>query len=138
MVKLNIYKGNDLVDSLEIPVRFQILEDLDGDVFWRIPDEPREAIRKRLQGHKPRGGSLLLWCGGSEDQKYIALIPHNWRLWINGIECPQGTYRNFPLKWARVELIYKSYHFEFLSPQFEDNQVMELPSPSRPYKGEVE
>ena len=131
-VRVNVYKNQTLVDSLEILRRFHIMEDSNDDVFWDAPPETlEERIRRRSLGWKPRGGSLLFECDGSEHQKTTGWLLSRWDLYVNGQQCPKGSYRKLTLKWPRVDLVYKSYRFEFLSPKF-DNTQEPLPQPSKP------
>lgn len=129
MVRVNVYKDEELLESLGLPGEFHVLLDREGEVFWKVPEDPKESIRKRLHGQKSRGGDLILWCRGGEHQKQIERLLSIWGLWINGKRCEKGSYHRLAFKWPRVDLVYKSYRFEFLSPKFEGGEEEDLPQP---------
>ena len=133
MVLVNVYLDQEIVNSQEIPSDFYILKDAQGEVFWKPWEDPREGVRKKLQGLKPRGGVLLIWCTGGEDLKQIRRIPPDWDLWVNGKKCPKGSYNRFALQWFKIDLVYGPYRFEFISPNFESGEDVTLPLPSHPY-----
>lgn len=128
---VNVYKEGKLVDSLDASKAFlkgfHIYENPEIGLIWRLDEDPRESIRKRLRGEKPRGGNLIIWMNG----RLIKWIPPNWDLWVNGRPCEKGSYRRFVIKWPKVELIYEPYRFEFLFPDLEGNYPGELPRPTR-------
>lgn len=60
MTQVNIYKGEQLIESLVLepaPLNeFYVFENPEIGIFWESGDYQRKNIRKRLKGQKTWGG----------------------------------------------------------------------------------
>jgi len=127
MLTVNVYKLDVLVDTKQIYLDFYIVRNDEGEFYWETGDEQRENVRRRHDpSYQKRGGVLDVWYMGGNRIKRLS---PDWEMWVNGIQCERGTYRRLFIGWRKVELIRGSYRFEFLQPELEGHEPVELPRP---------
>lgn len=126
MLTVNVYKLGIPVDVKQVLVDFYIVQNREGDLYWETGDEQRENVRRRHDPSHRRGGVLEVWYMGG---RTIKLLSPEWELWVNGQQCERGSYRRLLLKWPKVDLIFGPYRFEFLQPELEGHEPVELPRP---------
>lgn len=126
MFTVNVYKSGVLVDTKQIYIDFYTAENREGELYWQTGEEARESVRHR---HDPNfqkhGGVLNIWFTGGR----VRLVTPEWELWVNGKQCERGYYHELRLKWSKVEIIIGTYRFEFLQPELEGHEPVELPRP---------
>lgn len=135
MLTVNVYKLGILVDTKQILSDFYIMENDEGEFYWQTGDEMRQNrdVRRRHDpGYQKRVGVLDIWYTGAE----VKLVSPEWELWVNDKQCERGSYRRFSIRWPKVELIRGSYRFEFLQPELEGHEPVELPRPHHSWSPE--
>jgi hypothetical protein len=133
MITVNVYKSGVLVDTKQVLIDFYTAENREGEVYWQTGEEARERVRHR---HDPnfqkQGGVLNIWFTGDR----VKLVLPEWELWVNGQQCESGQYRELRIKWPKVEIIIGAYRFEFLRPNLEGHEPVELPRPRHSVRSE--
>jgi hypothetical protein len=126
MFTINVYKLCILVDTKKVLADFYTVENREGEIYWKTGDEARENFRHRHDpSYQKRGGKLGIWFTGDR----VRLVLPEWELWVNGKQCERGYYRELRIKWPKVELTCGAYLFEFLKPELEGHESVELPRP---------
>ena len=131
--KINVYLDNELTDTFEFleedHVGFLIcIDKIDGNkLSWQINEPFGNKFHNSQSNQKASYAAIVVWYSGYN----LGDVPPDWDLWINSKKCETGLYRNLGIKWPKVELVYKTYKFEFWFPAFEDMIEQELPSPIR-------
>ena len=126
MVTVNVYKFDILVDTTQVLVDFYIVQNREGELYWETGEVQRENVRRRHDpSYQKRGGTLHIWYTGGR----VRLVSPEWGLWVNGKQCERGYYHELRIKWPKVELIRGAYRFEFLKPELEGHEPVELPHP---------
>jgi hypothetical protein len=126
MFTINVYKLGILVDTKKVSADFYTVENREGEIYWETGDEARANFRRRHDPrYQKRGGTLGIWFTGGR----VRLVLPEWELWVNGERCERGYYHELRIKWPKVELICDAYRFEFLKPELEGSEPVELPHP---------
>ena len=126
MFTVNVYKSGILVDTKQVSADFYTGENREGEIYWETGDEARENFRHRHDpSYQKRGGTLKIWFTGN----IVKRVSREWELWVNGQQCERGYYSFLRLKWPKVEIIIGAYRFEFLRPELEGREPVELPRP---------
>jgi hypothetical protein len=126
MFTVNVYKSGVLVDTKQIYIDFYTVENREGEIYWETGEKALETFRHRHDpSYQKRGGKLGIWFTGGR----VRLVTPKWELWVNGKQCERGYYSELRIKWPKVEIIIGAYRFEFLKPELEGYEPVELPRP---------
>lgn len=121
MSTTNIYRKESLLETKEFRGHFYIVRPLpNGEgLIWETDEEQEQSSQT---------GTIVIWLKGTPNGYELTLIPPDWHLQVNDIECEKGIYVDLLIKWHKVKLSYHEYAFEFLFDQQEYGDVP-LPQP---------
>ena len=122
--KVRVYKDGELVSFIDLPqdTNFEVVENDKRGLYWEIPPDSEEIRRRRKQKSGEWGGVLMLFY---QNKRFVWGILDKWELRINGVRYEQASEfrRRCAIKWPKVELLYLSFRFEFLFPEFEETKT---------------